>query len=243
MKYALIGCGRISPNHIAAAKNSGLEIVGLCDIDNDALVDKVKKFDLQGVLQYSDYHEMIKKEGPELIAIATESGKHAEIALDCINEGCNVIIEKPIALSLKDADEIIKRSKENGININEENIIYVDSYDFEVVSKTISNYLKTHKPPEAIFALSDIFAVATMKALLKHKYAIPEDCAIVGYDDIELARYVSPSLTTIRQNCKEIGTSAAKLLLNQINGQKIEKKIERVPVELIIRGSSKKVGE
>ena len=102
MKYALIGCGRISPNHIAAARANGLEFVGLCDTDQWMLYDKVVKFDLRDVSQYSDYQEMLDKEKPELVAIATESGKHAQLALDCINAGCNIIIEKPIALSIKD---------------------------------------------------------------------------------------------------------------------------------------------
>lgn len=117
MKYALIGCGRISPNHIAAAKSNNLEIVGLCDIDKKMLYDKSVKFDLNDIHQYTDYKEMLKKENPELVAIATESGKHAAIALDCIEAGCNLIIEKPIALSIADADSIIKASKEKGVKV------------------------------------------------------------------------------------------------------------------------------
>ena len=117
MKYALIGCGRISPNHIAAARANGLEFVGLCDTDQWMLYDKVVKFDLRDVPQYSDYHEMLEKERPELVAIATESGKHAQIALDCIEAGCNVIIEKPIALSIEDADAIVKAGKEKGVKV------------------------------------------------------------------------------------------------------------------------------
>lgn len=117
MKYALIGCGRISPNHIVAAQKNNLEITGLCDIDDSALDDKVRKFDLGEVHRYSDYNEMLSVEKPELAAIATESGKHAEIALDCIDAGCNLIIEKPIALSLADADEIIRRAKEKGVKV------------------------------------------------------------------------------------------------------------------------------
>ncbi len=117
MKYALIGCGRISPNHIAAAKANKLEIVGICDTDPWMMHDKSVKFDLDSIPQYQDYKEMLEKEKPELVAIATESGKHAAIALDCIDAGCNVIIEKPIALSLSDADEIIKRAKEKGVKV------------------------------------------------------------------------------------------------------------------------------
>ncbi len=117
MKYALIGCGRISPNHIAAAKANNLEIVGICDIDQWMMHDKSVKFNLDEVKQYGDYKEMIETEKPQLVAIATESGKHAQIALDCIDRGCNIIIEKPIALSLSDADEIIKRAKEKGVKV------------------------------------------------------------------------------------------------------------------------------
>ena len=117
MKYALIGCGRISPNHIIAAQNNGLDIVAICDIVRENAEDKMLKFDLdpKKVAIYEDYREMLKKEKPELVAIATESGKHAGIALDCIAANCHVIIEKPIALSISDADEIIKKAKEKGV--------------------------------------------------------------------------------------------------------------------------------
>jgi len=117
MKYGLIGCGRISPNHIAAAKRNNLEFAGICDTDRKMLYDKVVKFDLQSVHQYVDYHEMIEQEKPELVAIATESGEHARIALDCIDAGCNLIIEKPIALSIDDADAIIEASKKKGVKV------------------------------------------------------------------------------------------------------------------------------
>lgn len=118
MKYALIGCGRISPNHIVAAQKTNLEIVALCDLVEGNITDKILKFDLSpNVHRYLDYKEMLMKERPDLVAIATESGKHAEIALDCIETGCNIIIEKPIALSLEDADKIIMKAKERGVKV------------------------------------------------------------------------------------------------------------------------------
>ncbi len=117
MKYALIGCGRISPNHIMAAKSNNLEIVGICDIEEKKMHEKADSFELDNINQYTDYHELLEKEQPELVAIATESGKHAAIALDCIDAGCNLIIEKPIALSLEDVDTIICRAKEKGVKV------------------------------------------------------------------------------------------------------------------------------
>lgn len=118
MKYALIGCGRISPNHIAAAQNNKLEIVAICDIDEKCMTDKVLKFKLgANVRKYTDYRKMIETEAPELVAICTESGKHAEVALYCIRHGCNCIIEKPIALSIADADAIIAASIKHHVKV------------------------------------------------------------------------------------------------------------------------------
>lgn len=115
MKYALIGCGRISPNHIEAAKNNNLEFVAMCDVVPETMLQKSEKFGLDYVHKYTDYKELLEKEKPELVAIATESGKHATIALDCIEAGCNIIIEKPIALSISDADAVINAAKEKGV--------------------------------------------------------------------------------------------------------------------------------
>ena len=118
MKYAVIGCGRISPNHISAAINNNLEIVGICDIVKEKLTEKKEMFpEIKDVNEYTDYREMLKVEKPELVAIATESGKHAAIAIDCLNLGANVIIEKPIALSLKDADDIIEAAEKNNLKV------------------------------------------------------------------------------------------------------------------------------
>lgn len=118
MKYALIGCGRISPNHIVAAQNNGLDIVGICDINNLNMEDKVLKFSLpKSVHLYNDYNEMISIEKPELVAIATESGEHAKIALDCLKKECNLIVEKPIALSLEDADKIIELADRKNLKV------------------------------------------------------------------------------------------------------------------------------
>lgn len=118
MKYALIGCGRISPNHIQAAINNNLEIVAICDLNKERMQEKKEMFPaIKDVKEYTDYKEMLNNEQLDLVAIATESGKHAKIALDCLSNGVNVIIEKPIALSLKDADAIIALAKEKNLKV------------------------------------------------------------------------------------------------------------------------------
>lgn len=120
MKYALIGCGRIAVNHIKAVVNNNLEMVAVCDVDLthvDTLFEKTGYN--KPVERYECYKKMLD-EHPEikLVAIATESGIHAEIALYCIDKGVNVIIEKPMAMSMADAEEIIRRSNEKKVKVS-----------------------------------------------------------------------------------------------------------------------------
>ena len=120
MKYALIGCGRIAVNHIKAVKNNDLELVAICDIIPENIDILLEKTDFEGCpKRYIDYKKMIE-EVPDidLIAIATESGIHAEIALYCIDHGINIIIEKPMAMSMDDADEIVRRSNEMNVKVS-----------------------------------------------------------------------------------------------------------------------------
>lgn len=118
MEYALIGCGRISPNHLAAAQANGLDIVALCDLNPEHIEDKIVKFSLDPKTgRYTDYHQLLAEQKPELISICTESGNHAQIALDCIAAGVHLIIEKPIALSVADADAIIAAAKKHKVKV------------------------------------------------------------------------------------------------------------------------------
>lgn len=122
MKYALIGCGRIAVNHVKAVNNNGLEFVAACDVELkniDILFEKQMPNNMEKIARYTDYKLMINEHPEiELIAIATSSGYHAEIALFCIEHGINVIIEKPMAMNIADADEIIRRSQEKGVVVS-----------------------------------------------------------------------------------------------------------------------------
>lgn len=119
LRYGLIGCGRISPNHMAAALENGLDIISICDVLPEQMLKIKDQFHLsEEVSFYRDYQEMIEQEQLDLIGICTESGKHGKIALDCIEKGIHLIIEKPIALSLEEADAIIEASQAKGIKVS-----------------------------------------------------------------------------------------------------------------------------
>lgn len=121
MKYALIGCGRISTNHMKAAVNNKLNIVGVCDILPEKMEGILEKHGLENdetIHRYTDYKELLEKEQPTLVSIATESGNHAEIALYCIEKGVHVIIEKPMAMSIDDANKIINLAEEKNVKVS-----------------------------------------------------------------------------------------------------------------------------
>ena len=120
MKYALIGCGRIAVNHIKAAINNRLQIAAVCDVKPEAMEALLAKVGLEtdtSIKRYTDYRTMLRETELQLAAIATESGLHAQIALDCIDHGIPVIIEKPMAMSMADAEEIIQRSTKKGVKV------------------------------------------------------------------------------------------------------------------------------
>ena len=121
MRYALIGCGRIATNHIKAVLNNHLELIAVCDIREEQMENLLSRHNLQEnteIKRYTDYRQMIAENALDLVSIATESGSHAEIALYCIDHGIHVIIEKPMAMNMQDADEIIQRSKEKNVKVS-----------------------------------------------------------------------------------------------------------------------------
>ena len=122
MKCALIGCGRIAVNHVRAIANNDLDLAAICDIDDtkfDIMLEKAGCGDFSKTDRYTDYRRMLDDHPEiELVAIATESGKHAQIALDCIGAGKNLIIEKPMAMSIADADKIIHRADEKNVKVS-----------------------------------------------------------------------------------------------------------------------------
>lgn len=121
MRYALIGCGRIATNHIKAVLNNGLELAAVCDIIPEQMESLLAKHGLEArgdIKRYTDYKKMLEENALDLVAIATQSGPHAPIALDCIDRGINVIIEKPMAMNMADAEKIIARSREKGVKVS-----------------------------------------------------------------------------------------------------------------------------
>jgi len=89
---------------------------------------------------------------------------------------------------------------------------------------------------DAIFAASDLIAIGAMKALHERGLRVPQDVAVAGFDDIPLAGFVTPGLSTVQQDTKLAGTILVESLLGLINDEPIDSRT--IPVRLALRGST-----
>jgi LacI family transcriptional regulator len=98
--------------------------------------------------------------------------------------------------------------------------------------------LKMDPRPTAIFALNDLMALGALRAAAEAGCSVPGDLAVVGYDDLEIARFTNPPLTTIAQPKKEIGAQAVNLLVDRISRNSRAPGRLVLPPELIVRRST-----
>lgn len=136
LRFGIIGCGRISSRHVEAIANNFIdaELVAVYDIvpeNMDKIVEEYYEYIMEQedykiidqhmeeiaatreeVIKYTDYNKFLNDENIDVVTIASISGYHAEQAIDCLNYDKHVLIEKPMALSVEDADNIIELGKE-----------------------------------------------------------------------------------------------------------------------------------
>ncbi|MHC2995809.1 MAG: Gfo/Idh/MocA family oxidoreductase [Candidatus Atribacteria bacterium] len=114
-RLALIGCGRISYKHINAINRiENACLAAVCDIRKERAKAKGEE---NNVPWYIDYHEMLKNEDIDIVNILVESGKHTEVFMDIAKYKRHIIVEKPMALTLSNADDMIRISDENRIKL------------------------------------------------------------------------------------------------------------------------------
>lgn len=101
--------------------------------------------------------------------------------------------------------------------------------------------LSLPKPPTAIFACNDLMAIGALRAIHEAGLAVPDDISLVGHDDIELASYTRPALTTISQPVAELAQTAIQLLLRRIHSPEMEKKRIILPNRLVVRQSTRSI--
>lgn len=130
--------------------------------------------------------------------------------------------------------------KENGMEYQHNYYAEAESYGFSGGYNAAKKLIESNEIiPDFIFAFSDELAFGVIRCLEQHGYRVPEDVSVIGYDDVSFAKLFSPSLTTIRQNKKQIGEVAAQTLLQMIeNPETHTHHVKNIPVELVVRNST-----
>ena len=117
MKMSLVGCGRIAHRHSDLLGNNqirGAVLASVCDIVPAKAEALAEKF---SVPWFTDMHEMMTEIQPDIVVILTESGLHAEHTVALAPYGKHIIVEKPMALTLDDADAMIRACDEYGVRL------------------------------------------------------------------------------------------------------------------------------
>ena len=131
-------------------------------------------------------------------------------------------------------------AKELGIDVPSELVVHLqlNISSPELGYPVVQQLLTQRRPFTALISFNDIAAIGAIRAFRDHNIRVPEDVSIVGFDDIQGAAYHNPSLTTIRQPLHNMGTTAARILLQRLRGMKdYPEQIAIVP-ELVIREST-----
>lgn len=117
LKFVLVGCGRIAKRHAELlGKNqiAGAKLVAVCDVVPTKAAALAAAF---GVPSYTDMHKMVEVENPDVVVVLTESGLHAEHTVALAKYGKHIVVEKPMALTLDDADAMIRACDQHGARL------------------------------------------------------------------------------------------------------------------------------
>ena len=191
-----------------------------------------------------------KVEGMEYSSVAIDDVKESYKIVDYL---CKLGHNEIAVLSATSDDESIgklrfegyKRAlKNNNIEFDEKLVYYLQSgnerYSMQSGYNAAKKLLSDRPNCSAIFAITDLIAVGACRAILEEGYSIPEDYSVVGYDGLELSKFITPTPTTIRQPVEEIAIETLKILFDNIS--KKNQSVHKVfSGELIVGESTKKL--
>jgi LacI family transcriptional regulator len=121
-------------------------------------------------------------------------------------------------------------------------LVVAGDFMFEGGRSAVSGLLESGADFDAVFAHNDISAAGALKALGEAGLRVPEDVAVIGFDDIPLAQHTNPPLSTVRQPMRGMGEAAARLLIAYFEGSALPEEPYIVPTELVVRGSTRPNG-
>jgi len=146
----------------------------------------------------------------EAVCWLIEQRGHQRIAMICASHKFPVIVRRHGAFQ--------SAMKDSGLPVPAEYVVEGD-WSVESGRRAIASLLALPNPPTAVFAASDTIAIGALAAAEDMNYRVPEDIAIIGFDDIPAASWVRPHLSTVAQYPAEMGTLLANALFQRIQGE------------------------
>lgn len=125
-----------------------------------------------------------------------------------------------------------------GIAYDPELVVAAGRFHRAIGAEAMASLLALARPPDAVFCYNDLLAAGALRAALTRGLRVPEDVAIVGFDDIEEGLYLTPSLTTIAPDKQQIAACAVERLFGRIEGTDVETRRYEVPFQLVVREST-----
>lgn len=134
---------------------------------------------------------------------------------------------------------ISEAMEEEGLRFDESMVIYASDPTFNAGYEAMKTHLQTDRP-DAVMAMNDIMALGAQRATLEAGLSVPDDVAVVGYDNVIYSRISEVPLTTVNQNIEDMCKSAVRRLFSHINGRTPDESpgIQLIEPQLVIRQSS-----
>ena len=244
------------------ARQKGYHILISATDANESYLTLAKQRNLDGIIvigMYPDefYHEMKKTQIP-IVLIDSYCNDHYyhNIRIDDAY-GSYLAARHLLEKGHRDIAFFAGQMKENGVMkkrllgyqqaLDEFHVEFRDEYVFEGQIDYQSGVELAGKLTEiapgvtAIVAAADILAIGAVKGLYEAGKTVPGDYSVVGFDDLEISQYLTPGLTTVKQQISLKGQKAVDLLLKHIENPSLPKQEEILPLELVERGSVKKI--
>ncbi len=115
VRFGIIGCGRVAPRHAQSISQlDATELLAVADIKESRASSFAKT---HGGLPFTDYRKLLERNDIDAVSICVPSGLHAQVAVDAMQAGKHVLVEKPIAIRLNDADRMIEVAKDEGVTL------------------------------------------------------------------------------------------------------------------------------
>nr|WP_255563117.1 MULTISPECIES: DNA-binding transcriptional regulator CytR [Kosakonia] len=132
----------------------------------------------------------------------------------------------------------VQALRRSGVTVDPHYITRGD-FTFEAGARALDQLLMLPKPPTAVFCHSDVMALGALSQAKRRGLKVPDDLSIIGFDNISLAEFCDPPLTTVSQPRYQIGREAMLLLLEQLQGHNVSSGSRLLECELILRGSTR----